>query len=318
MKIKKGDLVEVITGASQANGGDRGKQGKVIAVYPERSRVLVEGVNRVKRHTKLGTSGRGTKTGGIVTQEAAIHVSNVMLVDPDTKKRTRVGLREDTVTRDGVERTTPGPRSPSARARTSEMTMTRPTDHRRRPGPKIAAAAEAALPRGDRAGAARGVRLRQRHADPDRHQGDRQHGRRRGRSRLQADRRRDQRPRRDHRPEAPGHQGPQVDRAVQAARGHADRRAHDAARRPDVGVPRPAAVGRAAPDPRLPRPVARASSTAAATTPSVSTSRRCSTRSTRTGPTASAAWTSPSSRPRTTDDEGRALLRRLGFPFKEN
>ena len=105
MKIKKGDTVEVITGASQANGGDRGKQGKVMAVYPERSRVLVEGVNRVKRHTKTGTSGRGTKTGGIVTQEAAIHISNVMLVDPDTKQRTRVGLREDTVTRDGVERT---------------------------------------------------------------------------------------------------------------------------------------------------------------------------------------------------------------------
>jgi large subunit ribosomal protein L24 len=106
MKIKKGDLVEVITGASARNGGDRGKQGKVMAVYPETSRVLVEGVNRVKRHTKLGTSGRGTKTGGIVTQEAAIHISNVMLVDPDSKKRTRVGLREDTVTRDGVERTT--------------------------------------------------------------------------------------------------------------------------------------------------------------------------------------------------------------------
>src|SRR3954465_10220595 len=106
MKIKKGDLVEVITGASQRNGGDRGKQGKVMAVYPESQRVLVEGVNRVKRHTKLGTSGRGTKTGGIVTQEAAIHVSNVMLGDPDSKKRTRVGLREDTVTRDGVERTT--------------------------------------------------------------------------------------------------------------------------------------------------------------------------------------------------------------------
>jgi large subunit ribosomal protein L24 len=106
MKIKKGDLVEVITGASQRNGGDRGKQGKVMAVYPETARVMVEGVNRVKRHTKLGTTGRGTKTGGIVTQEAAIHVSNVMLVDPDTKKRTRVGLREDTVTRDGVERTT--------------------------------------------------------------------------------------------------------------------------------------------------------------------------------------------------------------------
>src|ERR1700709_54381 len=106
MKIKKGDLVEVITGASQKNGGDRGKQGRVIAVYPERSRVLVEGVNRVKRHTKTGTSGRGTKTGGIVAPEAAIHVSHVMLVAPDTKKRTRVGLREDTVTRDGVERVT--------------------------------------------------------------------------------------------------------------------------------------------------------------------------------------------------------------------
>jgi large subunit ribosomal protein L24 len=106
MKIKKGDLVEVITGASERNGGDRGKQGKVMAVYPLTGRVLVEGVNRVKRHTKLGTSGRGTKTGGIVTQEAAIHVSNVMLVDPDTKKRTRVGLREETVTRDGAERTT--------------------------------------------------------------------------------------------------------------------------------------------------------------------------------------------------------------------
>jgi large subunit ribosomal protein L24 len=105
LRIKKGDLVEVITGSSQQNGGDRGKQGKVMAVYPETSRVLVEGINRVKRHTKLGTSGRGTKTGGIVTQEAAIHISNVMLVDPDSKKRTRVGLREDTVTRDGAERT---------------------------------------------------------------------------------------------------------------------------------------------------------------------------------------------------------------------
>ena len=92
MKIKKGDLVEVITGASERNGGDRGKQGKVMAVYPERSRVLVEGVNRVKRHTKVGTSGRGTKTGGIVTQEAAIHVSNVMVCDSDGKP-TRVAKK---------------------------------------------------------------------------------------------------------------------------------------------------------------------------------------------------------------------------------
>jgi large subunit ribosomal protein L24 len=84
----------VITGASQANGGDRGKQGKVMAVFPERSRVLVEGVNRVKRHTKLGTSGRGTKTGGIVTQEAAIHVSNVLVVDSDGNP-TRISYRVD-------------------------------------------------------------------------------------------------------------------------------------------------------------------------------------------------------------------------------
>ena len=77
IKIKKGDLVEVITGRSQKNGGDRGKQGKVISVDVERQRVLVEGVRQVKRHTKVGTSGRGAKTGGIITQEAALHISNV-------------------------------------------------------------------------------------------------------------------------------------------------------------------------------------------------------------------------------------------------
>ena len=57
-------------------------QGKVIAVLPESDKVLVEGVNRIKKHTKVGQSTRGAKTGGIVTQEAPIHVSNVMLVDP--------------------------------------------------------------------------------------------------------------------------------------------------------------------------------------------------------------------------------------------
>jgi large subunit ribosomal protein L24 len=105
LKIKKGDLVQVITGASQANGGDRGKQGKVIAVFPEKQRVLVEGVNRVKKHIKAGSTGRGTRTGGIETHEAPIHVSNVMLVDPETKKPTRVGYRTETVEQDGRERT---------------------------------------------------------------------------------------------------------------------------------------------------------------------------------------------------------------------
>jgi len=62
MKIKKGDLVEVITGRAQKNGGDRGKQGKVLNVDVERQRVLVEGVRMVKRHTKAATSGRGART----------------------------------------------------------------------------------------------------------------------------------------------------------------------------------------------------------------------------------------------------------------
>jgi len=91
MKIKKGDLVQVITGK------DRGKQGKVIAAYPQLERVLVEGVNRIKKHTKVGQSAKGAKTGGIITQEAPIHVSNVMLVvEKDGKKvPTRVGYRFD-------------------------------------------------------------------------------------------------------------------------------------------------------------------------------------------------------------------------------
>jgi large subunit ribosomal protein L24 len=105
LKIKKGDLVQVVTGARQENGGDRGKQGKVIAVYRDTERVLVEGVNRVKKHVKAGSTGRGTRTGGIETHEAPIHVSNVMLVDPETKKPTRVGYRTETVERDGRTRT---------------------------------------------------------------------------------------------------------------------------------------------------------------------------------------------------------------------
>lgn len=91
MKIKKGDLVQVITGK------DRGKQGKVIAAYPTLERVLVEGVNRIKKHTKVGQSAKGAKTGGIITQEAPVHISNVMLVvEQDGKKvPTRVGYRFD-------------------------------------------------------------------------------------------------------------------------------------------------------------------------------------------------------------------------------
>jgi large subunit ribosomal protein L24 len=103
--IKKGDLVQVITGAKQERGGDRGKQGKVIEVLKDKNRVVVEGVNFVTKHVRVGQTQRGTKTGGIETHEAPIHVSNVALVDPDTKKPTRVGFRNETVTKDGVTKT---------------------------------------------------------------------------------------------------------------------------------------------------------------------------------------------------------------------
>jgi large subunit ribosomal protein L24 len=101
MKIKKGDRVIVVSGK------DKGVSGKVIEAYPETQRVLVEGVNRIKKHTKVGQSTRGAKTGGIVTQEASVHVSNVMLlVEVDGKKvGSRVGYRVEKVERDGRERT---------------------------------------------------------------------------------------------------------------------------------------------------------------------------------------------------------------------
>ena len=103
-KIKKGDLVQVITGKKQDKGGDRGKQGKVLEVLAEQNHVIVEGVNYVTKHNRVGQSQRGTKTGGIETMEAPIHISNVQLVDPSTKKPTRVGHRVEEQTKDGVKR----------------------------------------------------------------------------------------------------------------------------------------------------------------------------------------------------------------------
>ena len=88
MKVKKGDTVVVIA------GNDKGTKGKVISADPRRGKVIVEGVNRVKKHERIRTTQRGAKTGGIVTQEAAIDVSNVMVVDSDGKP-TRIGYRVD-------------------------------------------------------------------------------------------------------------------------------------------------------------------------------------------------------------------------------
>ncbi|HYO38634.1 MAG TPA: 50S ribosomal protein L24 [Nocardioidaceae bacterium] len=108
LKIKKGDVVRVIAGK------DKGAEGRVISVHPEQARVVVEGVNRIKRHTKVvNQGGRAGTTGGIITREAAIHVSNVMLlVDASAsedaeggekaakgKVTTRVGYRRDEVSK---------------------------------------------------------------------------------------------------------------------------------------------------------------------------------------------------------------------------
>ena len=92
MKVKKGDTVVVIAGR------DKGAKGKVIAAYPTLDKVLVEGVNRVKKHTRIRNTQRGAKTGGIITQEAPIHISNVMVLDGDDKP-TRIGYRLEEVER---------------------------------------------------------------------------------------------------------------------------------------------------------------------------------------------------------------------------
>ena len=99
-KIKKGDLVVVIAGR------DRGKQGRVLEVLKDSDRLVVEGVQRATKHVKVSQTSRGARTGGIETVEAPIHLSNVMLVDPESKKGTRVGFRIETIERDGRSRDT--------------------------------------------------------------------------------------------------------------------------------------------------------------------------------------------------------------------
>lgn len=83
MKIKKGDQVIVTTGR------DKGKQGEVLKALPKENKVIVQGVNMVKRHTRPSQ----TSAGGIISKEAAIDVSNVALIDPETGKATRVAMK---------------------------------------------------------------------------------------------------------------------------------------------------------------------------------------------------------------------------------
>ncbi len=84
LHIRKGDTVIVIA------GDDKGEKGKVLAVYPKKQRALVEGVNIVKKHTKPNAK---NPQGGIVKQEAPIHISNLMLIDPASGEPSRIGRR---------------------------------------------------------------------------------------------------------------------------------------------------------------------------------------------------------------------------------
>ena len=86
MKIKKGDLVKVIAGR------DKDKEGKVLTVNHEKNTVIVEGVNMITKHTKPSAA---NQNGGIVKQEAAIHISNLNVVDPKSGKATRIGRRKN-------------------------------------------------------------------------------------------------------------------------------------------------------------------------------------------------------------------------------
>ena len=88
MKIRKGDNVIVIAGR------DKGATGKVIQAFPKTDKVLVEGVNKIKKHVANSAPERGAESGGSVTQEAPIHVSNVMILDADGQP-TRIGYRFD-------------------------------------------------------------------------------------------------------------------------------------------------------------------------------------------------------------------------------
>ncbi|HWA67217.1 MAG TPA: 50S ribosomal protein L24 [Mycobacteriales bacterium] len=89
MFVKKGDTVRV------RSGKDRGAEGKVLVTSPKTSKLIVEGVNRATKHSKIQTTQRGAQEGGIVHQEAPIHVSNVQVVCPQCGKPTRIGYRKD-------------------------------------------------------------------------------------------------------------------------------------------------------------------------------------------------------------------------------
>jgi large subunit ribosomal protein L24 len=88
-KFKKGDRVVVVSGEEKKRKGQQPRIGQILKVYPDEDRVLVQGINMVKRHTKQSARSQG----GIVTKEAPIHISNVAHVDPKTGEPTRIGFK---------------------------------------------------------------------------------------------------------------------------------------------------------------------------------------------------------------------------------
>ena len=96
--VKKGDNVQIISGK------DKGVQGRVLSASPDTNRVLVEGANRIKKHTKVTQTQRGAQQGGIITTEAAVHVSNVQVVCPTCGKPTRIGHRRSEPDANGKSR----------------------------------------------------------------------------------------------------------------------------------------------------------------------------------------------------------------------
>jgi large subunit ribosomal protein L24 len=100
-KIRRDDEVVVISGK------DRGKTGRVLRVDPQKQKVFVEGLNIVKRHQRpmqVQNAQRAETVGGVIEKEGPIHISNVMLIDPKDKKRTRVGVAREGGSRNRVTR----------------------------------------------------------------------------------------------------------------------------------------------------------------------------------------------------------------------
>jgi large subunit ribosomal protein L24 len=89
MKFKKGDRVMVVAGEERKRKGGQPRIGQILRVYPDEDRVLVQGVNMVKRHTKQSARNQG----GIVSKEAPVHISNIAHIDPKTGEATRIGFK---------------------------------------------------------------------------------------------------------------------------------------------------------------------------------------------------------------------------------